>query len=284
MVFGSAKSQLIPEQIILPKEETQNRGFAVGKIEITSSERKSLQDYFQIADTIDANDKEFDLVEVEGVGIRFRLKILRDSVVYQSGDKQMLLVESRIPPYQFWRYDITSLNDSGLMAVSQELREKPYSNRVLQRAYQNCFSYALEGIFRSYGIDPEPFFFRRSNIAGYDHWDVILKTLFVKTETLDNVKSKTLKNSKNLNADQVLLLFRNYRGEPIHACFNLYGRTWTKNGMFPYTSYPTPDAVIDSYNSQNKIKSNYSESSIEFMKLSSVSTIEIYQLRGDIFE
>lgn len=275
----AGKGQLLTEQILLPKQEKQNEEIVVGKIEISDSLNKSLNEYFQISDTIDTSDNETDLVEIEGFDFKFKLKIERDSFIYKSGNKQILHMESRIPPYQSWRYDITNLHDNSLNSVSQELREKPYDISVLRQAPQTCISYALEGIFRSYGINPEPFFFRRSVVASFEDVEVILKQLFIKNETLDNVKTRTLKKSENLCAEQVLILFRNCLGEPIHACFNLHGRTWTKNGgIMPYTSHSSPYSVIAIYNSQDWTNSSYSESTNEFLKLSSVNSIEIYRL------
>ncbi len=276
--------QLIPEFILLSKEEKQNKEIAVGKIDITIPISKSLMDYFQIVDTIELIHNEVDLVNIKGCNFQYKLKIHRDSTTYKSGDRQILLLESLIPPYQTWEYNITTLNESELASKSQELRHKPYDNSVLNTAFQNCISYALEGIIRSYGINPEPFFFRRSQLADLNDIEVILKNLFIKVETLDNIKKKTINKSESLYKDQVFILFRNYKGEPIHACFNLNGRTWTKNGLKPYTSCPSPDIVIDSYNKTKNITSNYSESTIKSFKLSFVSSIEIYKLNKNIFK
>jgi len=272
-IYQSVVGQLMPEMILLSKADKQNKEIAVGKIDIATPMNKSLNDYFQIIDTIDLINKEIDLVNIEGCNSLFKLKIHRDSITFKYGDKQILSLESRIPPYQTWLYDITNLKDVDLASVSQELRKKPYDNSELSDAFQSCISYALEGIFRSYGINPEPFFFRRSNLAEKNDLEAILKNLFVRVETLDNIKKKTLKNSNFLFEDQVLILFRNYKGEPIHACFNLYGRTWTKNGMAPYTSHTSPGFVIDSYYSKDP---NF--------KLSSVSRLEIYRLNIDVFD
>lgn len=272
-IYQSVVGQLIPEIILLSKKDKQSKEIAVGKIDVSTPMRKSLNDYFQIIDSINLISNESDLVNIKGCNFLFKLKIHRDSITFKYGNKQILSIESQIPPFQTWQYDITNLNNDDFASVSKELRKKPYDNPVLCNAFQNCISYALEGIFRSYGINPEPFFFRRSNLAEENDLEVILKNLFVRVETLDNIKKKTLKNSKFLFEDQVLILFRNYKGEPIHACFNLYGRTWTKNGMEPYTSFTSPDFVINSYNSKDS----------DF-KLSSVFSLEIYMLKIDVFD
>lgn len=270
IISQSVDCQLIPERIPLSQLERNNNQFIVGKIPITTPLEKSLKDYFQIVDTIDFVQEESDLVEVEGYNFQFDVRIKRDSLVYNSGGKQHLVLESHIPPYQLWRYDITYLNSIELAAVAQELRSKPYHKPVLSTSSgQNCISYALEGIFRSHGINPEPFFFRRSYIAEHNDTDLILKNLFVKVETLDNIKRSSLKKSESLHEDQVFILFRSKQGEPMHACFNLNGRIWTKNGYMPYMSYSTLQPVIDTYSLHESYK---------------VSRIEIYKLNYEIFE
>jgi hypothetical protein len=160
----------------------------------------------------------------------------------------------------------------------------PYDTLVLRQAFQTCISYAIESIFRSHGIETEPFFFRRSVLAESDDLENILEKLFVNVETLDNVRGKTLKHSKYLQEDQVFILFRNIQGKPIHAFCNLKGRSWTKDGMCAYASYPTPFPVIDSYNSIKRMGSDPSETHKEFTTLSSVQSIEIYRLNHDIFK
>jgi hypothetical protein len=195
-----------------------------------------------------------------------------------------MIQEGRIPPYPVWYYDITSLDTCELDMISRKLREMPYDTIVLRQAFQACISYALEGIFNSYGIDSEPFFFRRSNLAEKKDLEVILGKMFVKVETLPNIRKRTLKCSEYLHKNQVLILFRNFRGEPIHACFNLQDRTWTKNGMSAYTSQLTPIPVIDIYNSKRDIRSDTPDHQKEFFTLGSVDSIEIYQLKSDIFD
>lgn len=281
--FNSGKSQIIPEYIILTQKNPDN-DFTVGKVNLSTPIVKSLKDYFQIIDTIDFADNTTHIVKVEGCKFQFNLNIHRDSAVSESGEKQILKLESRIAPFHLWEYNITGIGNTDLVLLSQELRNKPYDNLVLRTAYQTCISYALEGIFRSYGIDPEPFFFRRSAVAEFNDLEIILKSLFIKVETLENVKKRTLKKSKKLREEQLFILFRNSKGEPIHACFNLYGRTWTKNGMESYTSQPSPYCVIEKYNTKKKINSNNSDSYKELAILCSVSCIEIYQLNQDIFK
>jgi len=284
IIAQSAKCQLMPEMVLKPSKDEQNKEYAVGKVAITTPLSKSLNDYFQIVDTIDLIHNEQYLVKVEGLNFQFNLRIHRDSNVFNHERKKILQIESRISPYQSWNYDITNLNIIELASVSQELREKSYDKPVLSTAFQSCISYALEGIFRSNGINPESFFFRRSGIAKYNDTEAILKHLFIKVETLDNVKNKTIRKSKKLYEEQVLILFRNNSGNPIHACFNLNGRTWTKNGMMPYSSIPSPRHVIDSYNWKKKIKSNYSQTRKDNFRLRSVSSIEIYRLNYEMFE
>jgi hypothetical protein len=257
----------------------------IGKVAISNPLTKSLKDYFQITDTIDFVQNGSDLVEVEGFNFQFNMKIQRDSIVYKSGSRQILLLESRISPYQSWRYDITNLSCIELATVIQELREKPYHKPVLgTSSNQSCISYALEGIFRSHGINPEPFFFRRSSIANHNDVEAILKNLFVKVETLDNIKRNTLRKSNSLHEEQVFILFRNIQGEPMHACINLDGRIWTKNGYMPYMSHSSLQPVIETYNGKKHIKSNYSKDTNKSFKLSTVSEIEIYKLNNEIFE
>lgn len=273
----------MPELLFKRKLKSEN-GFVMGKIDITTPMDKSLASYFQIKDTLDSTHNDWNLVRVEGLGFQFTLRIHRDSVVVETGGRKLLIQESRIPPYPLWTYDITSLNADERARISGELREMPYDTLVLRQAFQTCISYAIESIFRSHGIETEPFFFRRSVQAEADDLEKILQNLFVKVETLDNVRKSTLKRSKYLYADQVFILFRNIQGKPIHAFCNLKGRSWTKNGMSPYASFPTPLPVIDSYNSKKEIGSNTSETGKEFFTLSSVQSIEIYRLNVDIFK
>jgi len=282
-IVQAAKSQLMPEPLYFGKTEKQIKGFKPGKIDITTSLDKSLKDYFKITDTLDFSHNQWDLVKVEGFDFQFTLRIHRDSAIVKVGGKPVLIQESQIPPYPLWAYDINSIAADELAMISLKLREMAYDTLVLRQAFQTCISYAFESIFRSHGIDPEPFFFRRSVLAETDETEKILEYLFVKIETLDNVRRRTLKRSKYLNEEQVFILFRNSRGEPMHACFNLQGRTWTKNGISPFTSHLTPIPVIDNYNRKRNIKSDTPEHLKEFFTLGSVDSIEIYQLNSDIF-
>ena len=282
-LVNAVHSQLVDERVMVKKSDRQIEGFALGKINITTPSDKSLKDYFQMTDTLEFFNNHQDVVRVEGFDFQFNVRIHRDSALVNVGDKHRLVQESRIPPFQLWRYDLNELHPDDLARVSRELREKPYDTLVLRQGFQRCISYALEGIFLSNGIDPEPFFFRRSNI-GENDIELILENLFVKVETLGNVRKRTLRRSEYLHEDQVFILFRNTLGEPMHACFNLYGRTWTKNGMNPFTSHLTPYPVIDNYNSKKKIRYNSPETFREFMTIRSVVGIEIYQLNVDMFE
>ncbi len=284
--FGAnnAKCQLVDEILFVRNTEKQQKGFAMGKINITTPLEKSLQDYFQITDTLDFLHNQWDLVKVEGSDFHFTLTIHRDSTVVKVGDKKRIIQESRIPPYPLWRYDLTSLDTCELDMVSRKLREMPYDTIVLRQTFQACISYALEGIFNSHGIDSEPFFFRRSNPSEMNDLEVILDNMFVKVETLPNIRRRTLRRSQYLHENQVFILFRNFRGEPLHACFNLKERTWTKNGKGPFTSHLTPFPVIDTYNYKKRIRSDFSDTGKEFLRLGSVDSIEIYQLKSDFFD
>ncbi|WP_133249981.1 hypothetical protein [Marinifilum breve] len=269
----SVRCQLISERLLISQKDRQNKEYVVGKIANTTPLNKSLTDYFQIVDTLDFIQNSEDIVEVRGCDFHFKVTISRDSMVYSYGDKKLLQLESHISPYQLWEYDITNLNSVELDSVSKELREKPYHKPVLSTSFnQSCISYALEGIFRSHGINPEPFFFRRSNPKDHSDLEIILKNLFVKVETIHNINRNTLKGSKHLKEEQVFLLFKNAQAEPMHACFNLYGKTWTKNGLKPYTSHPSPQFVIDTYTYSGDKKKH------------SVCEIEIYKLKPGIFE
>lgn len=284
LLVHAAQGQLVPEWMLVDPSEKQIEGFGMGKINISTPSDKSLKDYFQLTDTLEFFDNQQDVVRVKGLDFQFNVRMQRDSAIVSVGDKQRLIVESNIPPYPLWQYDYSEMNHRELASLSQELREMPYDTLVLRQGFQTCVSYALEGIFLSHGIDPEPFFFRRSVPASYDDFESILENLFIKVETLGNVRKRTLRRSEYLHEDQVFILFRNTLGEPMHACFNLNGRTWTKNGMSPYTSHLTPYPVIDSYNSKKKIRYNSSDLHKEFMTIRSVVGIEIYQLNVDMFE
>ncbi|WNB18311.1 hypothetical protein [Marivirga arenosa] len=262
-LVNSAQSQLNSEILVVPKKEIQKENFAVGKIDITTPLNKSLKDYLQITDTIDLINNKIDVLKIEGLLFSFAIKIHRDSTISEFGNKRNLYQESKFSPYQLWNYDITNLNSTELRSVAQALNEKRYDTIVLRNAYQTCISYSLESIFRSHGIDPEPYFFRRSVIPDFTDTNTILKQMFIHIETLQNLQVQTLKKSKNLWKNQIIILFRNESGNPIHACFNLYGRTWTKNGLLPYFSYSSPYSVIETYNS--------------------ATSIEIYQLNENIF-
>lgn len=280
----TVKSQLMPELLYFENTEKQIKGFKPGKIDITTLLDKSLKDYFKITDTLDSSHNQWDVLQVEGFDFQFTLRIHRDSAIVKVGGKPVLMQESHIPPYPLWTYDISTLADDELAIISLKLREMAYDTIVLRQAFQTCISYAFESIFLSHGIDPEPFFFRRSVPAEADDVEKILENLFIKVETLDNIRRRTLNRSKYLYDDQVFILFRDLRGEPMHACFNLKGRTWTKNGIRPFTSHLTPLPVIDNYNRKKNIKSDTPEHLKEFFTLGSVHSIEIYQLNFGAFD
>lgn len=283
-ILNSAKSQLRPEMLFIRNEEKKQKGFAVGRIEEFTSVKKTLQNYLQITDTIESNHKQWDLVKIEGSDFEFVLRIHRDSVVVNVGEQRWIILESHSPPFPLFRYDVTSLDTDELKIISRELREMSYDTIVLRQAFQTCFSYSFESIIRSHGIDTEPIFFRRSVPAYVEDVETILEKLFVKIETIPDIRRRTLRRSEHLDSDQVLILFRNINGEPLHACFNLEGRTWTKNGNAPYTSHLSPFPVIDQYNRKNKIRSDFSETTKEFLIIGSVASIEIYQFHSDLFD
>jgi hypothetical protein len=283
-LINTLQSQLRPEMLAISQKEKQIKDFEIGKIAINIPLEKSLKDYFHLTDTLDFFDQSIDIIKAEGDHIHFTLSVHRDSVVYKSDNSHLLLIESRIPPYHVWDYDIKNLNNHDLDSISARLRNMPYDYPVLRTAHQTCISYALEGVFRSNGIDPDPFFSGRSNITDFKGIEALLENLFVKVETLENVRKRTLMKSRYLRDEKAFILFRNSRGEPMHACFNLYGRTWTKNGIKPYTSYSTPFPVIDTYHYKKKVKSDFSQPTKDLMKLTSVVRIEIYHLNDQFFE
>ena len=265
-------SQLVPERLLVTREDRANPNFSVGKIEIDVPLTDALTNYFQVVDTLESNNEQ-DLIRVEVMGISFGLYVQKDSIRRHSAwGRDVLHLESRVSPYMLWEYDITGMSPDSVEWLTRELRNKPYDLPVLRGSVQNCFSYALECVFRLHGIDPEPFFFQRSSLTVFEDMDMMLDRFFILTDSLDvsgKKELRKLKESETLAREVELIVFRNPAGDPMHAFVNWGGKAWTKNGMAPYTSV-TPYDVVYTYHYAGK-------PSGEFFRTGSVEKIEFYR-------
>lgn len=226
----------------LPLEERNRKEIVTGKIEITTPVTRSLTDFLAITDTLKSDIANTDILQVEGLGISFRVQVERDSVFYR--ERNVLQLESRIAPFQTFEYDVTGLSADSVASVAHALRRMPSEGGRLYNSDQNCISYALESVFLFHGIDPRPFFANRSRPDSFRDLDAILDRFFVREETLRSADSHTAQ----------LIIIRNTAGEPVHAFFSMQGRYWSKNGLFPYTSYTAPQLVIDRYAGGGRIE------------------------------
>jgi len=250
LVIQSASCQLLQEQLIWGTRD-ENRHKKIERIprEILPI-TDSLSRYFYLADTLGTLRGEVDTVLVKGNNIHFYLKMFKDSVRFNLEGRDILGIESRISPFHFWRYDVTGLAADSIFVISHELRNKPYDYSELRDAvFQNCISYALEGVFICHGIDSTPFFTPRSVPATFDDLEILLEHFFEMTDTLDVSTPRAfraLKQSETLAKERVFILFRDESNAPIHAFFNLNGKAWTKNGIRPYLSM-RPIDVVETY-------------------------------------
>lgn len=240
--------QLLPDPLStmpLRIEDRSIKDLVTNKIEITVPQTHSLTDWFTIVDTLDSDIKQTDIWQVEGLGLKFHVRAIRDSIL--DPDQNILSIESHIFPFRRFQYDVTGLDTDSIASVARALRSMPSEEGKLYNSDQNCISYALENIFLFHGIDPQPFFSNSTMPHTFDDLKEILDNFFVLEEIINATYRRAIKRSDILAANNRFIVIRNQAGEPVHAFFTMQDRYWSKNGLFPYTSYTTPLPVIGAY-------------------------------------
>lgn len=233
LISVHVQSQMIPELRFHPdKGRFRNiKDSKLGKLGKPYETNDSLIRYFKLDSAV--YDKEWDILSFSGLGICIGIKMYKDSLVYTNGDKVILIMNSHIPPFASFRYNVKGLDNDSIHKVSQYLRNLSYQDSVLFDARQTCISYAFENIFKYNGIEPAPIFSYRTMVNDKDLMHIIDK--FLIKETCFDVKDKKLEKYKF--PEKTFILFYNKEGKHIHACYFMDGRIWSKNGNFPYTSY-----------------------------------------------
>lgn len=167
----------------------------------------------------------------------------RKELTYTYGNKHLLEVESDIAPYQRFEVEIDGLSDDEIESLKREMRQMK-TNDILLNNSQTCIFYALNLLFDSEGINPEPIITRNTTFTDGHQLNTFFD-YFLKERSVYPCTSKAIKKSEL--PEKCILVFRNAYKEFIHAVFyrNDEDMFYSKNGLFapetskeifPYTS------------------------------------------------
>lgn len=177
---------------------------------------------------------------------RTRPSIVREYMYDYKNKKKAkgLEVESRIPPYNRFSAIIEGLDESQITALTDSMLKMKSSTPVLLNNYQTCIFYALEALFRSNHIYPEPIITRNTTFRQGEELNAFFDYFLTKGDTYQcrykEIKKKTF-------PDNCVLAFFDDYGNIIHAVFHENGVFHTKNGMFAPIAYSTLKSVMESY-------------------------------------
>lgn len=153
-------------------------------------------------------------------------------------------VESRIPPHSTFEALVEDMDETEIALLIDSMYRCKSKYDVLHNSLQTCISYAWECLFRTNGIDPEPVCFTRSVYPHMWQGDPFMDTFFTKGESY-LVRKTNMK--KVLLPEKSVLAFYDKDNSLLHAIFYMNHRIYSKNGLFPYTTYPNLTEVLKRY-------------------------------------
>lgn len=143
-------------------------------------------------------------------------------------------IESHLAPHKAYTVVTQDLPQDRLAMRVDSARNRPADNPVVLNAPQTCISYAFECLFRFHGIDPEPICYRRTVYRNMTQVDPFLAR-FCLQQGEYRVKKKILRKAEF--PDKSVLVFRDKKGEVIHAVYCMNGLVYSKNGIGNYLVY-----------------------------------------------
>lgn len=188
-----------------------------------------------------------------------------------------LEVESKIPPYIRFSAVIEGLDDKTIEALTDSMSRMNTSLSISCNNDQTCIFYALEGVLRTNGINPEPIITRNTNFKNIKELNAFFAHFFAE-EKRYLCRYKAIKNASLPNNS--ILVFMNDYNEIIHAVFYHDGLYFSKNGLFVPGVFSTLKPILESY---SRWDSDVSGLSNEGKRLQG-NTIVVYTLNKEVFK
>lgn len=190
---------------------------------------------------------------------------------------QILEVESKISPYTRFRAVIEGLDDKTIEVLKDSMLRMKSSSSITCNNDQTCIFYALEGIFRTNGINPEPVITHNTNFKITKELNAFFAYFFTE-ENKYVCRYKAIKDVSFPN--NCVLAFMNDYNEMIHAVFYYDGLFFSKNGLFIPGAFSTLRPILESY---SRWDGNTSGLSSEGKRLQG-NTIVVYTLNKGVFK
>lgn len=190
--------------------------------------------------------------------------------------RDVLEVESQIPPFSRFSVVIEGLDETTISALTDSMLRMKSPTPILLNNYQTCIFYALDALFRSNRINPDPIITRNTT---FEHVEE-LKAFFNHFLTITNIyqcRYKELKD-KTFPENSILALLDDY-GNIIHAVFYQNGLFHTKNGMSAPIVLSTIKPVLETYGRWDTKHPNLSKTG----KRMQGNSLTVYTLNRELF-
>lgn len=245
--------------------------------------KDSLVNYIDTIKFLGVNSSSYYLYQAiwgkDTLTYRYRPSIYKKYTYDQQLKKkvQVLQVESKIPPYTLFTAVIDGLNDETIELLKDSMLRMKSPTATTCNNDQTCIFYALEGIFKTSGINPKPIISHNTNFSKISE----LNPFFAHFFTVENKYECRYKAIKKVSfPNNCILAFMNDYNEMIHAVFYYDGLFFSKNGLFVPGAFSTLKPILESY---SRWDGNTSGLNKEGKRLQG-NTIVVYTLNKAIFK
>ncbi len=255
------------------------KGEEIGKMDFSQyTYRIRLVDYFTSIDTLGEEARKYEVNAVWGTDTLlcyFNKPCIFSTLMRNQKRVNGVQVESKVAPYATFDAAITDMGEEEITELVDSLYRRRSKHDLLVYAPQTCLSYAWECMFRTHGVDPEPICFNRSMYPVLAQGEAMLNIFCLPGETYE-ARQKVI--GKVALPEKSVLIFRNKKGDLLHAAFYMNGRVYSKNGQMHYSIYDHISLLLDLYGRWGKYKSDAA-----YPEVMCAYTMTVYTLNKTIF-
>lgn len=157
---------------------------------------------------------------------------------------QVLEVESQLSPHTRFSAIIEGLQEESIEALKDSMLRMKSDSPISFNNNQTCIFYALEGIFRTNQVNPEPIITRNTNFCNPKELNAFFDRFF----TIESKHTCRWKTCKDITLpDNCILVFLDDYNEIIHAVFYHNRLFYTKNGLFVPAVFSSLQPILKHY-------------------------------------
>lgn len=189
---------------------------------------------------------------------------------------RVLEVESAIPPYTRFIADVDGLTEREISALTDSMRRMKSPQDTLMNCTQTCIFYALDALFRTHGICPDPVITRNTNFSKTEELNAFFEHFL---EHVADYPCHYKKVKDVVFPDNSIIAFVNGYNLITHAVFYHNGLFYSKNGIISPFAYSTLYPLLKGYGSKDTQVKGLSETG----KLMLGQTLKVYTLNRDLY-